>query len=324
VIFRPAAGSELERVTPLLAADPAAGLTPDQFRDRAGRREYRPEWTWLAEDGPDGTLLGFGCWWGRPAESAPAALDGVFVAESAGSPADRTRVAAGLLTAAHRSYAQAGTARPPDFHILLPADWRDQPAAVAALSWRQDAAREAGLPQRLERISYEWTPSAGLPDPRGRRLRFRAEPDDEVFVELFRRVLAGTLDATSQAGTEALGAEAQARRDVAFYRDQMAGDRAWWRVAETPSGGVAGFGLPSRNTEFPVVGYLGVLPEHRGDGYSGEILAEITRILAAEAGATAIRADTDLANRPMAAALTQAGYRTTGCRLVLSAAGSPA
>ena len=78
------------------------------------------------------------------------------------------------------------------------------------------------------------------------------------------------------------------------------------------AGEVAGFGVPSRNTEFPVVGYLGVLPEHRGRGYVDEILAEITRILVADAGATTIHADTDLENRPMAAAFERCGYRVTG------------
>jgi ribosomal protein S18 acetylase RimI-like enzyme len=288
------------------------------FRTRIGSREHRPEWTWIAEESAGGAPLAAAFWWARPQDSRPAALDGVFVSESVGPAARRTEVAAGLLTAAHRVYAQAGAVKPPDYHIFLPGDWRDRPDALAALAWRQEAARQAGLPASLERLCYEWTPAAGLPDSPS-RLLFRAEPDDEVFVDLFRRVLVGTLDATSRRAAEKLGAEAQARQDVAFYREKMPGDRAWWRVAETPDGEVTGFGVPSRNTEFPVVGYLGVLPEHRGRGYVDEILAEITRILAVEAGAAAIRADTDLGNRSMAAAFDRAGYRNFRRRLVLSA-----
>lgn len=115
-----------------------------------------------------------------------------------------------------------------------------------------------------------------------------------------------------------VGAEAQAREDVAFYRDKMLGDRAWWRVAETPDGELAGFGFPSRNVDFPVIGYLGVVPEQRGHGYVDEILAGITRFLVTETGAEVIRADTDLGNRPMAAAFERAGYRNFARRLVLS------
>ena len=222
------------------------------------------------------------------------------------------------MTAAHRAFAEAGLDRPPDFHIFLPPDWRDRQDVTAALNWRLEAARRAGLTSMLERLRYEWTPAAGVPEPSG-RLRFRPEPDDEVFTGLFCRVLTGTLDATSRSEAAVSGARKQASNDVAFYRDHMSGQRSWWRVAETPDGDLAGFGLPSRNTDVPVVGYLGVVPEHRGDGFAGEILAEITRILVAEARATTIHADTDLQNRPMAVAFEQAGYRPAGRRLVLSA-----
>jgi ribosomal protein S18 acetylase RimI-like enzyme len=67
-----------------------------------------------------------------------------------------------------------------------------------------------------------------------------------------------------------------------------------------------------------VVAYLGVVPELRGNGYVDDLLAEITHLLAA-AGAQWIQADTDLANRPMAAAFQRAGYRNFAVRMVLSA-----
>jgi RimJ/RimL family protein N-acetyltransferase len=69
----------------------------------------------------------------------------------------------------------------------------------------------------------------------------------------------------------------------------------------------------------PVVGYLGVQPEHRGHRYAVVILAKITRILVAEAEATAIRADADLQNQPMVVAFERAGYRNSARRLVFSA-----
>lgn len=318
MIFRSAVETDLGHVRSLLIADEASAMmTADTYQIKIASCEYRPEWTWIAEDSTDGTLLAAAIWWASPRESRPAALDGLFVHESVRS-ADRIGLAAGLLAAAHAAYARAGAAWPPDYHVILPGDWRDQPTAVAALAWRQEAARRAGLTAGVERLCYEWTPQAGLPELRG-WVRFRAEPDDEVFAGLFRRVLTGTLDAASRAGAAEIGAEAQARRDVAFYRERMAGERSWWRIAETQEGAVIGFGLPSRNTDFPVVGYLGVLPEHRGHGYVAEILAEITRILVTEAGAHVVRADTDLANLPMAAAFESAGYRNFGRRLVLSA-----
>ncbi|MET9701219.1 GNAT family N-acetyltransferase [Streptomyces sp. NPDC006529] len=318
MIFRPATTSDLDRILPLIVTDAAGGMTADTYTARLAAGEYRPDWTWLAEDTPGGAPLALAVWWGDPHEGLPGALDGVFVAASVRSAGKRTDLAAELLAAAHAAYAGAGASAAPEYHLSLPGDWRERPDTAKAVAWRREAARRAGLPVVLERLRYEWTPRTPLPEPTG-RLLFTAEPDDEVFVDLFRRVLTDTLDTASRKEAESIGAEAQARGDVAFYRDTMPGDRSWWRVARTPGGEPVGFGLPSRNNAFPVVGYLGVLPGHRGRGYGQEILAEITRILVAETDPEKVRADTDLSNTPMAAAFERVGYRNDARRLVLSA-----
>jgi len=324
LIFRPLEPGELDLVLPLLVSDPVSQVTPERFRARIGTGEYRPERIWIAEETPGAAPVVAAIWWGTAQEPQPAALDCLIA-----TTPDRVAIATGLLTAAHQAYAyqayahQAyaadGRERPPDYHLFLPAGWRERPDVTTALTWRLEAARRAGLTHTLERLRYEWTPASGAPPQGSGRLRFRPEADDEVFADVFSQVLAGTLDATTRKEAEASGARTQARKDVTFYRDRMEGQRSWWRVAETPSGEIAGFGIPSKNTEFPVVGYLGVVPGHRGHGYVDEILAEVTRILVAEAGATAIHADTDLENPPMAAAFERVGYRITGRRLVLSA-----
>ncbi|MEV5428132.1 GNAT family N-acetyltransferase [Streptomyces sp. NPDC052701] len=309
--------SDLDRVLRLLPPGQAgAWADAGTFRQGLTTGEYRPEWTWLAEDG--GEVHAIALWWGTPGATAPSVLDTLHAQEPAGSAEARTTLAAGLLTAAHTAFAAHGTATPPEYHVLLPADWRERPEAVAALDWRREAARRAGLTVPLERLRYEWTREVPVPRPSD-RLRFRPEPDDDVFADLFRRVLEGTLDVGTRTEAETLGATAQARADIAFYRDTMRGERSWWRMAETPDGEPVGFALPSRNTASHVVGYLGVLPGHRGHGYVDDLLAEITRFLADEAGAGVVRADTDLPNRPMAAAFERLGYRNFARRLVLAA-----
>ncbi|GLW56935.1 GNAT family N-acetyltransferase [Kitasatospora phosalacinea] len=317
MLFRPTVAADRDGFLPLLVTDPASTLTADAYLARLATGEYHPGRTWIAEPAPGAPPLAVAVWWSGPADAGPAALDAVLVHPSVRPPAERTALAAELLTAAHAAYGHA-----PAYHLFLPGDWHDRPDAVAATAWRQEAARRAGLPASLERLRYEWAPGAGLPAP-SRRLRFRAEPDDEVFVDLFRRTLTGTRDATSRTAAAQLGAEAQARADVALYRDGMLGERSWWRTAHTPDGETVGFAVPSRNSAAPVVGYLGVLPEHRGRGYVDDLLAETTRVLAAETGAVPVRADTDLANTPMAAAFERLGYRTTARRLVLSAEAPP-
>jgi RimJ/RimL family protein N-acetyltransferase len=315
ISFRSTVESDIDRFIPLLRPDGACAVSEVAYRAKLADRQFRLEHTWIAEGA--GEVLAVAVWWAGLRDHVPGALDAIYVRECADD--DRIALAAQLLRAAQDSFAtQLGVAEPPAYHVFVPVDWRDRADVVAALDWRREAARRVGLGVSLERLQYRWTVESGLPQTAG-RLTFRAEPDDEVFVELFARVLEGSLDTTSTREAASVGAEEQARADVAFYRDSMLGERAWWRVAYSADGERVGFGFPSRNPSSHVIGYLGVLPEHRGHGYVGEILAELTRMLAQEVGATTVTADTDLVNVPMAAAFERAGYLNFSRRLVYSA-----
>jgi RimJ/RimL family protein N-acetyltransferase len=57
----------------------------------------------------------------------------------------------------------------------------------------------------------------------------------------------------------------------------------------------------------PDISYVGVLPEHRGNGYAAELLLEASH-LHVEGGATEIVAATDVGNAPMAAAFARCGF----------------
>jgi RimJ/RimL family protein N-acetyltransferase len=350
VTYRRATADDIPRLEPLVVPDPVSRLEAVVFRRSLAMGEYRPEWMWLAETGPGpGGIAVAAIWWGngdtapvQPDEpnrpDGPNGLDAILARPDL--PRERrVAAAAGLLAAAHRGLDRSRTL--PSFAVHLPVDWRQRREVVAALSWRWEAASAAGLTDDLERLRFEWRPASARPAtgqpaavPSGTakpaRLVFRRESDDEVFADLFRRTLAGTLDATSRRMADVIGEYAQARSDVDFYRDRMPGDRDWWFTAHRsdgkhgPEGEPVGFGIPARNNHAPVVGYIGVLPEHRGHGYIDDILAEVTRILATEARAFIIYADTDVANKPMAAAFERAGYRNTARRLVLSAPVAPA
>jgi RimJ/RimL family protein N-acetyltransferase len=56
------------------------------------------------------------------------------------------------------------------------------------------------------------------------------------------------------------------------------------------------------------LGYVGVVPEQRGHRYVDDLLARGTATLRRDAPDVGVRADTDLANAPMAAAFARAGY----------------
>ncbi|KAA2264292.1 GNAT family N-acetyltransferase [Solihabitans fulvus] len=310
MLFRPTVESDLDRVLTCTVTEPISWAKPDRYRINLADGGYRPERTWIAEDGD--RILARAVWWGFPDEEHPRALDCVYVHESV---TDRAGLAAELLDAAHRAFRERGVPELPAFHIFLPNGWREDPAVAAAVDWRREIAARVGLTDELERLRFEWTPEVGVPAASD-RLEFRAEPDDEVMVSVFRRIAVGSLDHATRRELATIDAERQARDDMGIYLS-MPGERDWWRLAYTPDGRLAGLAIPSANGSGPVVGYLGVLPEFRGRGYVDDLLGEITRSLA-EGGAERIAADTDTTNLPMAAAFERAGYRNFAVRLVLS------
>lgn len=304
--IRTAVEADLDAILALLADQSVNTTTQQRFIDQLASRHYRYEHTWVVED--DSSVVAAAVWWTFPEGTTPMALDGLYADPSVTDPVPvwTELVRAGLAETAEGEG---------DYHIFLPGGWRDDPEIQAALRPRLAAARAAGLTSTLERLRFEWLASMAVP-ARSQRLTFRAEPDDEAFVSVFMRVAEGTLDATSREEIERLGLDAYARGDLDLYQ-RMPGERSWWKLAYDEAGELVGFAMPSANNGGPVVGFLGVVPEHRGHGYAADLLAEITADLA-ELGAERITADTDLGNVPMANAFRRLGYRNFAVRLVLS------
>ncbi|MFI7352924.1 GNAT family N-acetyltransferase [Streptomyces avidinii] len=300
--------ADLNRAVAHPADGPVPALTAERIREELAGNRIRPEWIWLAEAG-DGRILARALWWGRADSERPVALDCLQVGAGVADPA---ALAAGLLEAGHAAFGKR-----PGYNLSLPRGWRDEPGLAAAVAWRRAAAAEAGLTREIERLRYEWTPDAGTAEPTG-RLVFR-EGTDEEMLEAFVRLSHDSLDVTTQQELLLMDAEQLAREDFDFYLD-CPGERSWWRLAHLPDGRLAGLAVPSATPYHRNVGYLGVVPEQRGQGLIDEILGEITRFHAA-AGAERITATTDTVNVPMAAAFDRAGYEVTEIRLVLEAPG---
>lgn len=277
----------------------------------AGRR--RPEWLWVALRGD--RLLARLAWWGRAGDDLPFLLD-VFDTDpdtggDTGSDTE-TDIESGtgtgtgerLLRAAMAAVLPAGVS-PPNYHRCVPPDWRAGPAR-RGIEDRIAVLERTGARLFVERLRFEWRPGTPVPEPTG-RLVFRPVRDTEELLAMMTQVLDGTLDAHS---TEDLRRMSAREAAVRHYEDELAhyrSPRDWWRIATLPDGEPVGFVTPARNDYNPVIGYLAVLPAHRGNGYIDDILVEGTRILAAQ-DVPLIRAATDLGNTPMAAAFQRAGY----------------
>lgn len=265
----------------------------------------RPGWLWLALR--DGRLAARAAWWARPGSEQPDALD-IFDLDDSGRP-ETVDIAARLLAAAMAEVVPGGT-RPPYYLRFTDPGWRAAPATRQATEDRMAAAARTGAKLFAERLRLRWAAGTPVPPPAG-RLSFRPVTDPGELLALMTDVMGGTLDAH---GRDDLTRMPPREAAAKHYHEELAAYRSprdWWRIADLPGGEPAGFVIPAHNGYSPIIAYLGVLPAHRGRGYIADILAEGTRVLAAQ-DVPFIRASTDLGNAPMAAAFHRAGWRTTG------------
>ncbi|MFF7758218.1 GNAT family N-acetyltransferase [Streptomyces griseorubiginosus] len=273
----------------------------DALPDPLGAREshrltrHRPDWKRVALR--DGRVVARGAWWGGPDATAPLNINWFDVAEG------EEEAGAELLRTAPWQV---------ELEMNLPAGWREDPTLRAAAETCFSAARKAGQELMVERFLYRWTPECGLPERPG-RLAFRPEPDDAVFFGLLRRIHSATLDAHALKAIEEGGLDRAAQEELDFLH-WCPSPREWWQIAYTPEGDTVGIHIPAHNPSGPCVGFIGVVPEHRGHGYAYDLLAECTHYLA-EQGADFVSAATDQGNFPMAANFTKAGYPVVRERL---------
>jgi RimJ/RimL family protein N-acetyltransferase len=174
---------------------------------------------------------------------------------------------------------------------------------------RIELLESVGFDFRRETGRFEWR--GGEPPANSGRLSFRTleEVGEDAFVETMRTVSEGTLDREIQGERERLGAERAARE---FFEDarRVGHEPSWWRLAYTPEEEVVGLVMPAEPPGFLTIFYVGVVPGMRGQGYVDDLLAAGTATLleVSRRDQKPLRADTDVANRPMAAAFERAGW----------------
>lgn len=308
--IRQATEADLGRLLACHVRDPISWANREDYLKNLAARSYRLEWTWIAEENE--CIFARAVWWGIPTGLHALELDCLYAAPILTNPV-------GVCSQLVRRVVDATPRRSPQptYQLLLPSDWRSNEGIRTSVSWRLEAVANAGLTETVERLRFEWTPELPLPN-RSSRLTFVEEPDDEKWVDVFRRVAIGSLDSATRHAVTHNGDEVAARNTLTTYQAPP-GRRDWWRLALTAKGELIGFAIPSKNQSGHIVAYLGVLPRHRGFGYVCDLLAEITHMLAGD-GARRIVADADSNNAPMVAAFRRAQYRNFAVRLV---AGQP-
>ena len=263
----------------------------------------RPEWCFVAQRGKD-RPLGRVAFWTLPGTEKPFALVLLDVPWD-GDHMDAGRRLLGDVLEEARALGAAEIE-----HVLdappMPPQFQHHPEERVGL------LEEAGFALMRETDRFQWQ-GAELPAISD-RLSFRTleEVGEDAFVDAMERVSEGTLDREIRAERERLGPRGAARD---FFDDarRVGHYPSWWRLAYDRLGGdLVGLVMPAEPPGFFTLFYIGVVPEMRGRGYVEDLLAAGTATLLdarAKAGTRKpLRADTDVANGPIATAFVRAGW----------------
>src|SRR5918993_3117094 len=263
----------------------------------------RPEWCFIAEAEQGERPLGRVALWTLPGMGEPFALvlldvpwDGDYMGVGA-------RLLADVLEKARALGAKEIE------HVVDDPPMRPQFQDHA--EQRVELLESVGFAFRRETGRFEWR--GGEPPTVSGRMTLRTleEVGEDAFVEAMRMVSEGTLDREIRGERERLGAQVAARE---FFDDarRVEHDPSWWRLAYTPEEHLAGLVMPAEPPGFLTIFYVGVVPEMRGQGYVDDLLAAGTATLLevrrSGGNEKPLRADTDVANGPMATAFERAGW----------------
>ena len=300
LVVRPIGPDEVELFTSFTDASPL-GLKPPLAMYLDGLHHwYRPAWSWVALG--DGRVVARVAFSGPPDATLPLVMGSLEI----GTRPDRVDTGLALVRTAYAAMTGGGTGEGgrPEYRQFLPVDWHEHADMQAAVDDRRTVARLAGLRFLVERLELRWPaePGAALL-PRPGRLTFRPVGDDAEVLAVVRGTLEGTLDAHARRDVDRDGVDAAARAIV----EELPGPGSLVRLAHDPATSCVGITVPGLRPLGPDISYVGVLPEHRGNGYADELLVEASHLLV-EGGATEIVAATDVGNAPMAAAFARCGY----------------
>ncbi len=177
---------------------------------------------------------------------------------------------------------------------------------------RHRLMQELGFKQTQDKVRYLWTRGT-LPQVSD-RLVYRTMPEvgEEAFRDAVKSVTTGTLDREDQDRVKRLGPEPAAKEYMHLLEDADDPKHDWWLLGFEPEGKLVGLVVPQPlDDEEGTIGYIGVVPERRGQGYVMDLLVKATRLIESSGLAKSV-AEVDRLNAPMRAALERAGYKETG------------
>jgi RimJ/RimL family protein N-acetyltransferase len=271
----------------------------------------RPDWCFIAEESDEAVARI--ALWSSPHDDIPR--DFVLFNAPWGSNGSARDAATHLLSHIEQFFIAAGANSIGHCQDVPPREpqWQTNESA------RQQSLEGAGFHIARHTLRYRLDDTSFTPAPSDRiNLAAIAETDDASLLPLVAQVAAASHDQLDREGCAELGAHEHVRELIADLR-KMRVDTGWWRIAyehksDGTNGAAIGFILPTGSADMGTIGYVGVLPEHRGKGYVDALISHATFVLKA-ARFTRIVADTDLDNKPMAKAFERSGWLCFGERL---------
>jgi RimJ/RimL family protein N-acetyltransferase/predicted N-acetyltransferase YhbS len=299
--IRPVLADELDLFVAAVGVPDHRGEVEQYLESMFAAGSMRPEWCFIAEEGENS--LGRVAFWTLPGMEQPLALVLLDVPWDGDYMGVGTRLLGDVLDKVRDLGAEEIE------HVIDEPPMR--PQFQHHPEQRIKLLESVGFAFRRETGRFEWR--GGEPPAVTGRLSFRTlgEVGEDAFVEAMRMVSEGTLDREIQGEREGLGAQKAARE---FFEDarRVKHNPAWWRLAFTPEDDLVGLVMPAEPPGFLSIFYVGVVPGMRGRGYVDDLLAAgTTTLLEAcmrDGREKPLRADTDVANSPMAAAFERAGW----------------
>lgn len=265
----------------------------------------RPEWCFVAEEA--GAFIGRIVYWTLPS------LDNFFEVDVLEVPwnANYLEVGTKLLL---DSLAQMQLPAEAVIQYTLDTPYPMSTSGMSTFTeQRIEVIEKFGFSLLRETHRFEWQETQ-TQIALSQRLVFRTLEDvgEEAFINTIMRVSENSLDRILQQETEKLGLEQYAKEKFKTLKAFKYKSK-WWQLAYTQSGSLVGLIMPVENDGGPIIGYIGVIPDYRGQGFVNDLLAQGTLTLKTD-GAPRVRADTDINNTPMILAFQRAGYRQFASR----------
>ena len=184
------------------------------------------------------------------------------------------------------------------------------PEYMAAAEVRRAVFEAAEVPLFQEKEGFIWAPASSPPPPPEPRLTFRSitETGRALYGETMSRATDGTLDRQDRYYAALVGRDGWGPEMLNFLTDA---DAPSWLLGYDADDAVVGyvaigtFGEERRGT----IMHVGVLPEHRGNGYIDALLGAGNEA-SLKRGFETVVSDVDVDNPPMLAAMERAGHRS--------------